>query len=238
MLLTAYGRPLLVEGGVYTYDASVWRRYVLSSRAHNVVLVDGKEQHRRKSPRDTWVVQKPAPLAIGTNAAVEWAEAAYDEGWGPEARRIARHTRRVVFVKPDLFVILDRLESLDGEPHRYEALFHLDTPDVKVDGLTATTRNDGSNLAIRAFGADGVSIVKGQKEPVVQGWLPDASLGYGGIRPIPTAVFSKQGAGAVDLVFVLQPARGPAACRVTAATRREAGLDLDFDSGDRRSIDF
>ena len=45
--LTAFGRPLLVEGGVYTYDASEWRRYVLSSRAHNVVLVDGLEQSIR-----------------------------------------------------------------------------------------------------------------------------------------------------------------------------------------------
>ena len=54
-------RVLLVEGGVYTYDASVWRKYVLSSRAHNVVLVDGLEQARRKSPRETYVVKEPLP---------------------------------------------------------------------------------------------------------------------------------------------------------------------------------
>ncbi len=35
--LTAFGKSLLVEGGVYTYDASDWRRYVLNSRACTIL---------------------------------------------------------------------------------------------------------------------------------------------------------------------------------------------------------
>jgi hypothetical protein len=61
IILTAYGRPLLVEGGTYTYDASEWRSYVVSSRAHNLVLVDGLDQNRRSEPRSTYVVTKPLP---------------------------------------------------------------------------------------------------------------------------------------------------------------------------------
>ncbi len=232
--LTAFGRPLLVEGGVYTYDASDWRRYVLSSRAHNVVMVDGLDQARRKAPRETWVVKQPLPLAFGTNAAADWAEAVYDEGWGLDAKRIARHTRRVVFLKPDLFVVIDRLESLDGKPQRYEALFHLDAAEAAVDGLTVSTRAEGPNLAIRAFGADSVTIVKGQKEPVVQGWLPDSSQGYGGIRPIPTAVFVKESAGAATVIYVLCPSRGPAACPVRRAAMDGETLVVEMDDGSIR----
>jgi hypothetical protein len=234
--LTAFGRPLLVEGGVYTYDASDWRRYVLSSRAHNVVMVDGLDQARRKAPRETWVVKQPVPLAFGTHATADWAEAVYDEGWGPDAKRIARHTRRVVFLKPDLFAVIDRLESLDGKPHRYEALFHLDAPDASIDGMTVTTRTEGPNLAIRAFGADGVSIVKGQKEPVVQGWLPDSSQGYGGIRPIPTAVFTKETPGAATAIYVLCPSRGPAACPVRRAAMDGETLVVEMENGDVRKM--
>ncbi len=114
VILSAHGRPLLIEGGNYTYDASQWRRHVLSSRAHNVVLVDGQELNRRKSSKETWVVREAVPLRWGTNETADWAEAAYDEGWGRDARRLARHTRQVVFVKPNLFVAIDRLELPDG----------------------------------------------------------------------------------------------------------------------------
>ena len=238
VLLTAYGRPLLVEGGVYTYDASDWRRYVLSSRAHNVVLVDGLDQCRRKSPRDTWVVKAPVPLRFATHATDDVAEAVYDEGWGRDAKRIVRHTRRAVFLKPDLFAVVDRLESLDGKPHRYEALFHLDAPEAAVDGLTVSTRAEGPNLAIRAFGADGVSIVMGQKDPVVQGWLPDSSKGYGGVRPIPTAVFAKEAPGVSTVMYVLCPSRGPAACPVRRAVLEGETLVVEMNDGSRRTAGF
>jgi len=237
LTLTAFGRPLLVEGGVYTYDASDWRRYVLSSRAHNLVMVDGLDQARRKSPRETWVVKQPVPLVSGTNTAADWAEAVYDEGWGRDAKRIVRHTRRVVFLKPDLFVVVDRLESLDGKPHRYETLFHLDAAEAAVDGLTVSTRTDGPNLAIRAFGVDGVSIVKGQKEPVVQGWLPDSSQGYGGIRPIPTAVFTKEASGTVTAIYVLCPSRGPAACPVRRAAMEGEALVVEMENKSVRKVE-
>ncbi len=47
LLLHAYGRLLLTEGGNYAYDASEMRRYVLSTRAHNTIRVDGQDQNRR-----------------------------------------------------------------------------------------------------------------------------------------------------------------------------------------------
>jgi len=83
-----------------------------------------------------------------------------------------------IFYQADLFIIADELKSADGKPHDCEALFHLDAPDVVVNALRVTTQNSGPNLSITAFGAEGVKIVKGQKQPVVQGWLPD-DLPYG-----------------------------------------------------------
>ncbi|HWH69666.1 MAG TPA: alginate lyase family protein, partial [Candidatus Sulfotelmatobacter sp.] len=110
VILTAYGQPLLVEGGVYTYDASDWRRYVLSSRAHNLVLVDGMEQNRRHEPRESYVVKQPLPHVWESSPVFDHVAARYDEGWGPKASRVLRQTRHVFFLKPDLFVIADELE--------------------------------------------------------------------------------------------------------------------------------
>ena len=236
VILTAFGKALLVEGGVYTYDASQWRRYVLSSRAHNVVLVDGLEQNRRKEPRETWIVKTPLAHVWKTDARQDDAEAAYAEGWGPKAERIVRHTRHVAFVKPDFFIVADTLEPLDGKQHQYEALFHLDAGDAAVDGLRVTTQNAGPNLTILAAGSDGVRIIKGQKEPSVQGWLPDSSVGYGGIRPIPTAVFSKRAEGRVVMYYVLYPTAAGAACPVKEMTVTEKGLALKMSDGAVRNF--
>ena len=212
--LTAFGKSLLVEGGVYTYDASVWRRYVLSSRAHNVVLVDGLEQCRRKSPKETYVVKEPLPHVWESNDVFDHAAGTYDEGWGSNVIHVVTHTRHAFFIKPDLFVIADELHPNDGLPHVYDALFHLDANSVAVDGLRCVTQDKGPNLTITAFGADSVSVVKGQTAPVVQGWLPDSSSGYGGIRPIPTAVYRRQAQGDVTVLYALWPCPGREPCPV------------------------
>lgn len=235
IILTAFGKALLVEGGTYTYDASQWRRYVLSSRAHNVVLVDGLEQARHKEPRETWVVKTPLPHVWKTDARQDDAEAAYTEGWGPKAERIVKHTRHVTFVKPDFFIVTDVLESLDSKPHQYEALFHLDADNAAADGLRVATQNGGANLTILAAGADGVRIIKGQKEPAVQGWLPDSASGYGGIRPIPTAVFAKRAEGRAVMYYILYPTAAGAACPVKELAVTDKGLALKMSDGKVRT---
>ncbi|HQA39656.1 MAG TPA: hypothetical protein PLW27_12145, partial [Kiritimatiellia bacterium] len=135
------------------------------------------------------------------------------------------------FVKPDLFVIADELEALDGQPHLYETLFHFDAPDVRVDGLQVATLGEGPSLSVAAFGADGVSVVKGQTEPVVQGWLPDSSAGYGGVRPIPTAIYRKQAAGTVRQLYALVPSAGAPAMPVAALNMDEAALTVTRKDG-------
>lgn len=236
ILLTAFGQSLLVEGGVYTYDASPWRRYVLSSRAHNVVMVDGMDQNRAKSPRESWVVKTPLPIVWQTNSTHDLASGVFEEGWGAKAERIVRHRRDVLYVKPDFFAVVDHLESLDGKPHTYEALFHLDASNATVNGTTVSTEGSGPQLSIRSFGVDEASIVKGQTNPVVQGWLPDSSLGYGGIRPIPTAIFKKTGGGKVTMIHILNPSPGPASHPVSSATVADGKLILSLENGAEKSF--
>jgi hypothetical protein len=47
LLVAAYGRLLITEAGNYAYDTSEMRRYVLSTRGHNTIRVDGQDQNRR-----------------------------------------------------------------------------------------------------------------------------------------------------------------------------------------------
>jgi len=230
IVIFACGKDLLVEGGSYAYDASKWRRYVLTSAAHNVVLVDGQGQARGGQPRQNYVTDQPLDLAFRSNERYDYARGVYDEGFGKRDQRPARHTREVLFLKPErLFVVRDTLESLDGKPHLYEALWHLDanTVDVDTEKGTVETRDAGANLRIVPFCDKGlkVRVVKGQETPTVQGWMP---LGHGirGVRPIPTVVYECQSAEPATCLTVFQPLRDGTEDRVTRVSSMAGKISI------------
>ncbi len=235
VVIFAYGKDLLVEGGSYAYDASKWRRYVLASEAHNLVLVDGQGQARRGQPRQTYVTDKPLDLAFRSNERYDYARGVYDEGFGKRDQRPARHTREVLFLKPErLFVVRDTLESLDEKPHSYEALWHLDANAVDLDAEKGIveTRDAGANLRIVPSCEKGVKarIVKGQETPTVQGWLP---LGHGvrGVRPIPTIVHECGSTEPIILVTVFQPLRDDQEDRVARVSSEAGKVSIVYASG-------
>jgi len=239
--LFACGKELLVEGGSYAYDASKWRRYVLSSYAHNVVLVDGQGQVRRGLPRQQYVSKEPIDVAYHSDEQYDYARGVYEKGFGKRDYRPARHVREVVFLKKaGLFVVRDTLESLDGKPHSYQALFHLDAQSVDVDrehGIVET--KDAATANIRIVPLSGrdlkTSIIRGQETPVVQGWLPRGH-GIRGVRPIPTVVYERRSAKPVRFLTVLQPLRDTNQNRVSVITEKGEKTLVVYANGE--SIDL
>ncbi|UCH36504.1 MAG: alginate lyase family protein [Armatimonadota bacterium] len=242
-VLYAHGRRHIVDAGNYPYDSSQWRRYVLSTRAHNTVMVDGLEQNRRGAPnRWHYVVSEPLPQRWVSEDDFDYAAATYDEGYGPGKTTPASHRRHVFFVKPDYWLIVDELQSRDEKPHRYDAIFHVDTDELQVGDaplLTLTRNQEGPNLALWAVGSRDVSldVVSGQEQPEVQGWIP--SGGYD-VRPIPTPILGTEGDGAVWAAYLLYPLAAGQELPVqrfaapTASGRGEAfAVEVSFTDGRR-----
>ncbi|HEY64977.1 MAG TPA: hypothetical protein G4O02_10450 [Caldilineae bacterium] len=225
LLLHAYGRLLLTEGGNYAYDDSEMRRYVLSTRAHNTIRVDGQDQNRRLHFRREDVdIAQPAGALWHSTDRYDVVEAAYDEGYGPEADRTVTHRRKVIFLKQrsdelgPCVLVIDRLEPADGEPHRYQALWHLNTEAAEVRGLSVRSADpDQANLAIIPTPLPGLSVqvVSGQEEPEWQGWKAIKNHQQGEYAPTPTAVYEWEATGPVRLVTLLYPTRPGEACPVT-----------------------
>jgi hypothetical protein len=236
IVLFAYGKELLVEGGSYAYDASKWRRYVLSSYAHNVVLVDGQGQVRRGLPRQRYVSEKPLDVDFRSGERHDYARGVYDQGFGEREKRPARHVREVAFLKKArLFVVRDTLESLDGEPHLYQAMFHLDAENVNVDresGTVETQDTGTANIRIIPLAAADLKtdIIRGQETPIVQGWLPRGH-GIRGVRPIPTVIYERYSAKPVYFLTVLQPLRDGREERVSAVSGLEDRVVIQYSSG-------
>ena len=158
---------------------------------------------RRAAP--TYLAKAPAAAVWKTGAATDYAEAAFDENYGGEVKRGVAHTRAVLFVKPDFWVVMDTLTAKDGRPHTYDALFHFDAP-VRVEGMRVVTQNRGEpNLTIVVRPDPGLSwkVVEGQEDPV-QGWLPDS---MSTVRPAPVGVLTAHGTN-VRMIYALVPSRG------------------------------
>ena len=246
-VLWAYGKQHVLDPGNYSYDASKWRRYVLTTPGHNTVMLDGEGQHRA-GRRQTNVWPKPwnTPTPTGDDTrwvstpAFDFAAGTYRDGYGPKNDTTVTHTRRVLFVKGtpaskdqsekanassmSYYVLLDTLSAAPGKPHRCEALFHLDAPTAALNANTlavATQNADASNLAVIPLAGDGLKaeIVSGREEPV-QGWS------NGPWRAVPTIVYSKEAPGTVRFVTVLlRVPKGQPVPAVTVEALAPAGAD-------------
>lgn len=219
IMVYAHGRVHVVDPGNYPYDSSQWRKYVLSTRAHNTVMVDGLEQNQRGKSREEYVVSKPLPHTWISEKTYDYASASYDLGYGPERDRAVTHTRSILFVKPDFWIVTDFLKASDGKAHSYEGMFHLDAAGAEAlaTGCGVVTKNGAgeSNFAIYALGSRpmSVEVVSGQEEPTVQGWIPRGKPYE--CQPIPTPVFKAQGEGTVAMSYVLYPVAAGEASPVT-----------------------
>lgn len=212
----AYGKYMLVDPGSYSYDSSPWRKYIVSTRAHNTVMVDGLEQHRAGRPRPEYVLSKPMPIKWASNAKFDYAQSSYGDGYGSTNEVKAKHTRSVFFVKPEYWIVTDRLEPADSQVHKYSGMFHLDMSGAEVDpasNAVHTTDAEGANLTIWPMAMPGlsVSVISGQEQPIVQAWVRKAAFG---VRPIPTPVFEASASGSVTMAYVLYPTPQGGKCPV------------------------
>ena len=208
----AHGKYLLTDVGSYAYERSAMRSYVVGPYAHNIVLVDGRPQNRRRAKHtntntNTNTNAEPQTDHWFTSDVIDYCEGTYADGFGPKLDRTVTHRREVLFVKPDYWLVLDTLTPHDEKEHAYTALFHLGTADAKADGARAETLGDEANLHIQAACAGPIAceIVKGQEEPHYLGWI--GQHGVHGKRPMPVARYSWRASGPSRVLYVFYPTK-------------------------------
>jgi len=222
--LHAFGTPFIIEAGTFNYLYDKWHKYFESSFAHNTVVVDGKGQFRQ-ADETKWSHRTDEPLPntwISTDD-FDYLSAVYDDGYGDKKEDIDRnfrHERRMLFVKPDYWILWDIISSSNdtqGEsdgmngarPHRFDQFFHFAPMDVEIlaDGKTVRAKKAaGPNLQIFSLFPEKVELkkIEGQLDPI-QGWISPA---YGKSEPAPVIVYSQVAAAPAVFVSALVPAHG------------------------------
>jgi len=233
VLLWAYGKEMLTEGGIYNYDTSEMRSYVLVTSSHNTARVDGRNQNRRVGY--VWHdedLQKKADFTHAFTPSADWCRATFDGFYGDKQDVKVLHDRTIAFYKdqaglPPFFVVVDRFSAPDGQPHEYEILWHLE--DCRF-GLRprrfAADFGDGVRLNGFSSAADFTDKI-GQKQPYFQGWKPVFADGPHEHRPIHTPTQVGRFERSCRVVTVLFPTAG-VKCPVTAVTASDRMSDTSF----------
>ena len=189
LLIGAFGKICVAEGRRYAYDSSDIRKYSLATASHNTVLVDGMGQNRKKGYK--WqpeMLTSVEDVPVYFSEKFDYARGVYNEGYGEEALPLATHTREVIFVKkPEVgapyIIAIDTLVS--DEERTYESLWHYDTKQTVAVNDNIISYEEMTTILLGELGE--ISIVKGQAEPTVQGFIC-RSTKQGDYEPIPTLV--------------------------------------------------
>ena len=168
----------LVDSGTYVYTASrSWRDFFRSTRAHNTVVVDGQDPSNAVNFFKWRALPSVTLERSVSTASLDYAVGSHD-GYTRLASPVL-HRRRVIFVKPEYWIITDELTGQGT--HELEFLFHF-APGVtlaKHDDLWLASR--GRQKLLLASAVPGVSfrLIVGQESPI-QGWY---SENYGHRQP-------------------------------------------------------
>jgi len=132
-VLWAYGQRLLIRTGhYYMYGGPHHRDWVWSTRSLNNITVDGHSQVKRSSAAKGDIVAfKTTPLI---DVVVGEAGDAYRvRESGKERQLLDRFTRAVLFVKPDLVIVFDRLAAPQASTFEYwlHAINEFKAPDQR-----------------------------------------------------------------------------------------------------------
>jgi len=170
----AHGEEQIVDPGRFTYQGGPWRSYFVSTASHSTMLVDGQGQRRRGTPRGWWIAREPLPNRWVSTPHFDFLSGAYEDGWN--AAPDLAHVRKILFAKPSLYLISDRLvpQRSDAREHQATVQFQLARPGAKVlaDGLTVVSQGEQSGLVICPAPDPGLAVEfhEGEENPPL-GWV-------------------------------------------------------------------
>lgn len=145
--LTIGGLPVIVDSGVYAYEAGEWRTWFRSTPAHNTVALDGRDQSemwgsfrvgRRARPFDVRWEATPDNTVIS----------GFHDGYAPWT-----HERRIeVWRATREWLVLDRIRGAAGFTARSYVHLHPDAPSVTIEPIGDVRLEEGEGWYSERFG--------------------------------------------------------------------------------------
>lgn len=211
--LHAYGCPILIDAGTYTYvGSSKWRSYFRGTSAHNTVVVDCKNQAEESGAFSWTSIPNIKLISWTSNKEFDFVEGEHN-GFQRLPNPIT-HKRRILFIKPEYWIVDDIL--LGEGQHYFQLFFHFIPCKISIDKATkviTTVQRDKANLKIGVanFETLEVGIFEGD-DPPQGGWI---SQKHGSKIPAPVVNYSKTVEAPTTFTTVLYPFKGNSEPRIS-----------------------
>jgi len=156
--LWAYGQRMLIRTGhYYAYGAPHHADWVWATRSQNNITVDGQGQVKHSASSKGKIVAFKTTPSI--DVVVGEAADAYRVPEGEKERHLLdRYTRAILFVKPDLVIIFDRLQA--KEPATFEYRLHALNKFEITDPQALRVRAEDVVCEIEMLAPQGLSITQ------------------------------------------------------------------------------
>lgn len=220
--LAVNGSTLLVDPGTYTYTGSQeMRNWFRSSNAHNTVTVNDLSSSVPGGPFSWLTTAHSECLWWITHERFDYVVGSHDGyNWFSEP---ATHTRSILFIKNNYWVLRDEVESLGFQ--RLKATFHLNSrvaPLHSKDNTVLIVSENGpsATLQMAAFSANGAWTWE-------DGWVSEC---YGEKKKAPVFAFTVLANGSEELVTFLLPeiaGHKPRVREIEALNGRAFEIDID-----------
>lgn len=189
------GQPVVVDSGVCGYAQDSLREYVRSTRAHNTVSINGREQ------AELWGAYRVGRRPTVLEAKHVYSDRMYrfEGAYSPYFDRRVVH-RRMIERDAATLRIRDSLTWPGSGSASSYMHFH---PRFALSASNGTIRaiSNDIELVVTVEGAQRASVVKGASDPA-QGWYcPE----FGVALPAPVLVLEADGHGGCDLTVVIRP---------------------------------
>ncbi|MBI2816615.1 MAG: alginate lyase family protein [Acidobacteria bacterium] len=197
--LHSSGHDLLTDPGTYTYNGGGhWRNFLRGTRAHNTVVVDGRDQ---SEPGGTFQWRRKAKSRLVRQRSagdLHYLEGEHD-GY---ANLGVTHRRRVFYFRPHYWIIAD--EMLGSGTHDFDAYYHFGC-EIKTElrgcGAIASAGDAGLHLAFQSSAVLEPELVGPQMAPI-RGWVSNR---YGEKHPSASLRLHFRSETPAKLISVLLP---------------------------------
>ncbi|KRE99829.1 hypothetical protein ASG89_27235 [Paenibacillus sp. Soil766] len=224
LVMYAYGKRLIADPGVYTYDmpstVGEWLRD--TTEAHNTVEVNNTTQSLRGSRQlNKWI----------TNDGFDFYDGQHDD-YAPISQN-----RKVFFVKPNYWIVSDVMTGGSGA-NTYEQLWHFRPNTLSLNGTTkAATTQFAGEPNVKIVPADPTSITAA----VRNGYYSDTKAAYSAAQYL---AYTKSASGSTSYDTVIFPEDTGQNHNVTVSRLSMAGvnpytatsLTINLDSGNNGNV--
>ena len=235
LVLTAFGRNMLVDTGNYNYSddeqSQPIHAYLYAAKGHNTMDVDGLSQNRMRMEADLKVDERwpdsttnereyqalldcrklhehPCPGVRYHSEQFDFVQGFYSDGYGDLP---ASFERDVIYVRGIAFLVVDQMEVSDSREHVFTQHWHFGKDyrkeDIRLsDGQVQTMDPAGPNLFCRCFGnAPLTAKLYYGEKHPYRGWYV---IDYNDMEPAAEVEYRWKGSGKQKLVTLLYPYRG------------------------------